>query len=128
MLTSNRVDHISQDLVDAFDKLPALISEIRETVADREALCVEISEREQVIKTQDVLISDLRIQIKELQDRCHTLVQHGAKLENVIMSAGRALANDATFQSAARELATPAPAETSNLPAHAGLSTVDATG
>lgn len=107
MLTSDRVDNMSRDLADAFEKLPAIITEIRETVTDREALCLELAERDQVIKTQDVLVIDLRLQIKELQERMHALVQHNAKLENVIMSAGRALASDQSFQSAARELAAP---------------------
>lgn len=107
MLTSEGIDRISLDLADAFEKLPTIIKEIRETVADREALCAELAERDQVIKTQDVLIADLRGQITALQDRMHSTVQHNAKLENVILTAGRALASNETFQAAARELAAP---------------------
>jgi regulator of replication initiation timing len=109
MLTTDRVDHFATSLADALAKLPSLVNDVRETVEDREKLIMELDEKSRVLDTMNVLVNDLRHQIKALQDRAHELVQQNAKLENVIMSAGRALASDATFQSAARELAAPQP-------------------
>lgn len=107
MLTTERVDHISHDLADAFAKLPDIITEIREVVGDREKLIMELDEKSRVLDTMNVQISDLRHQIKALQDRTHELVQQNAKLENVIASAGRALGSSESFVAGVRSLAPP---------------------
>ncbi len=116
MLTCERADHIASSIADAFAGLPSIMKDIRETLQDREALIVELDDKIRTIDTMNVLVADLRHQIRELQDRMHEYIEHNAKLENIIMSAGRALSSSESFVSAARSLVPPPGHSTRELP------------